>query len=349
MLKIKIRGLIKTMLPKPTLQASAQSKNSNKPNPQHPLLHKFQYIFLSIQAHLSLQINRMKQWRFTLWAQNYNASQWCYFVACLLLLFTVSSDLDFMEVAALIAFIGLVRELITIFHKVWETTIGKSITLITYASTANLALAFAAMKINFITGVEPSAFIFTLGFTTLVLMPLWIAFSSIILFLSGLILANLWLLFSLPLKLFGIHLTVHWEDKKHALITMLMRIILIPVVLISLTGIILPYVSSTLSGTGININYNSDATDKVQSDSNSITINADNVDVDTIQAQADVIDALIANFIFYLEAYPNSACKKAPSQRSVILDDFSVLLISKEETAAHGFTYLVAKCEPRYE
>ena len=186
--------------------------------------------------------NRVNTLHMMQWAKQFNPSQWCYFTASALLLITTFTDGSYLPFVALIAFVGLIRELINVFHRIWSTTLGKSFTLITYASTANLALAFAALKINLITGVEPMPFIFTLGFTTLVLMPFWIALSSLVMFMLILILANLWLLISIPIRLIGIPLEIHWEDKHRAILTMLMRIILIPIVLVHLINVMLPYI-----------------------------------------------------------------------------------------------------------
>ncbi len=386
----------------------------------------------------------------------YNPSQWCYLTAILILMYSLSFDVDLSQLAALIAFFGLARELINIFHQIWSTTIGKSFVLIVYASTANLALAFAALKINLVTSIEPFPFIFTLGFTTLVLLPFWIALSSTLILLIALIVANLWLLISLPLKLIGIHLKVHWEDSKHALVTMLMRIVLIPVTVYSLMQIIAPYVVSTLdermiaehigtaekvrkentlgvdetrtfeditrkdislpkrlsdgklagteqgiapasishdnialentlpnsnelnnSNVSQSFSNNKVSNNKIAPDNTSIIgkttavqennnlesntfepeaeddvfslqLNSDKQELASEIEKARWIDKIIAHFIFYFEAYPKSACQKMPDQRSVVIDENSILLISKNPESHSGYDYRVAKCEPRY-
>lgn len=362
------------MLPEPTSE-NAKS-DSEEPSFTDPTFNKPKQLFaqyhqwlFQYQLALAKKVRRIKEWRFTQWAQQYNPSQWCYFTAFSLLIYSAFfSQENWDSVTALIAFVGLLRELLNIFHKVWETTLGKSVTLIMYASTANLALAFAAMKINLITGVEPMPFVFTLGFTTLILMPFWIALSSVVMFSCGLILANIWLLIRLPLKLFGIQLKVHWEDKKHALLTMFMRIILIPFVLFNMVSIMAPYVSQPLEGNSFGFtigdiekpNFISEATAESSAgltnipletkdeapDKDALTLETE--DAEALKARALFIDNAIATFIFYMEAYPYSACQKEAYQRSVILDDFSVLLISKNAEAKNGYDFVVQKCEPRY-
>lgn len=308
-----------------------------------------------LQEQLSKAVMRIRLFisslSFVRWAKQYTPSQLCYFAAMVCLILSVFDDgISTLFATMLFAFTGLIRELLNLFQKVWATTIGKSLILILYASTANLALAFAAIKINQITGVEPTPFVFTLGFTTLVLMPFWIAVSQILIFLVGLILANLWLFLSLPLKLFGIQLKVHWEDTKNAVLTMLFRIILIPIVLSGLITIITPYLASSLDTNGIQFEVGTEQEHPVElSLANKEEDELGLEQLEDIQAKAQFIDKAIATFIYHLEAYPNSMCQKADNERTVILDDFSILLISQSEESPLGYSYRVAKCHYLYE
>lgn len=203
-----------------------------------------------IIARLNHVAGRVKAWQFSQWAKNYNYSQWCYFIASMLLLadFLTSDGTSQEVLAGWVAFFGLTRELLHLFKHMWNTMLGKSVILILYASTANIALAYAAMQINAITGIEPTPFIFTLGFTTLVLLPVWVTISTTFLFLLFLIAANLWLLIRLPLKLFGFNVQLHWEDKKRAFLTMILRIFLIPFAVVSILTFTHPYFASYLNG-----------------------------------------------------------------------------------------------------
>jgi hypothetical protein len=313
---------------------------------------------LRIKARAIAVLEKCKVPNLVDWAKQYTPSQLCYFLAISLLIINIFIEGDYAIWIALLAFVGLLRELFNIFHRVWDTAIGKGFIVITYASTVNFALAFAALKINAITGVEPMPFVFTLGFTTLILMPFWIALSSVILFLTVLILANLWLLVSLLLRIVGIKLKVHWEDKKRAVLTMLMRIILIPIVLLNLFAVMLPFsntdfVSGPLQFDGplLTINLGDEDSDSLQTDTTeteSIQNNQEAEDIlESLHETQLLVEKAIANFIFYLEAYPNSACQKSDEQRSVIIDENMLLLISKNEEAPHGFDYAVAKCVPR--
>lgn len=325
-------------LPTPQTEQETPERRTSFRTKMHDFVRQQQIRF----AQFSTRVNTLHVMQ---WAKRYNPSQWCYFTASTLLLLTAFTDGSYLPLVALIAFVGLIRELINVFHRIWSTTLGKSFTLITYASTANLALAFAALKINLITGVEPMPFIFTLGFTTLVLMPFWIALSSLVMFMLILILANIWLLISIPIRLIGIPLEIHWEDKHRAMLTMLMRIILIPIVLVHLINVMLPYIGQDVISdqNGFSLNIGDDLSDAAV---NNIESNDDMINIGVTEQQR-LIENVIAKFIFYFEAYPRSACIKSDNEKSVILDDYTVLLISENDSAVHGYDYIVKKCVSR--
>jgi hypothetical protein len=322
---------------------------------------------------------------FLAWAKQYTPSQWCYFVSGFLLIISIFTPYEFFTFTALLAFVGLLRELTNIFHKIWDSNVGKGFIILIYASTANLALAFAALKINIITGIEPGPFIFTLGFTTLVLMPFWIALSSIVVFLFVLILANIWLFISVFLRVIGFKVKVHWEDKNRAFLTMILRIVLIPIVLVHLVTIMIPYASGDLArnigvnGEGIWINFEPELEPKLELELNNLEQESDSTElqleqtqtslnselteqeiaqlpssdeqelVDSIQQKQKLIESMIAHFIFYLESYSKSACVKAEDQHSVVIDENMILLIRKNEENPIGYDYEVKACQPRYQ
>jgi hypothetical protein len=164
-------------------------------------------------------------------------SQWMYLIAFLLVLIHseqgTGQDYELLWVGA-IAGVGLVRELWHVFNRIWEHMLGKALILVLYAATANFALAISALKINIITGIEPGPFIFTLGFATLIMLPFWLLMSSIMFFSVALVAGNLWLVIGLLLRLVRIKVKVHWEDKVFVIITMIMRLVLIPYVITSI-------------------------------------------------------------------------------------------------------------------
>jgi hypothetical protein len=171
-------------------------------------------------------------------------SQWMYTIAFVLLLNNMDKDITqdpALMWVGLIAGVGLSRELWHVFNRIWQHMLGKGFILVLYAATANFALAVSALKINAIAGIEPSPFIFTLGFTTLIMLPFWLLVASIIFFSVALIAGNLWLIISILLRLVRVRVKVHWEDQSFVFITMLLRLLLIPYVIMSIIFMAIPY------------------------------------------------------------------------------------------------------------
>lgn len=174
-----------------------------------------------------------------------SVSQWFYLAAFILLISSSpeqGEELPDLTLVGVLAGIGLSRELWQLFHSIWNRTLGKGVILIFYAAIANLALAISAQKISAISGIEPGPFVFTLGFTTFLMLPFWIVSASIVFLSIALILGNLWLLLSLLLRVVRIKLPVHWEDKSFVVASMALRIILIPTLIAALLQFINPYV-----------------------------------------------------------------------------------------------------------
>jgi hypothetical protein len=60
-------------------------------------------------------------------------------------------------------------------------------------------------------------------------------------FSIALIAGNLWLIIGLLLRLIRVKVKVHWEDKVFVFITMIMRLVLIPYVIMSIFFMAVPY------------------------------------------------------------------------------------------------------------
>ncbi|MBO1255379.1 hypothetical protein J3L16_06740 [Alteromonas sp. 5E99-2] len=294
----------------------------------------------------------------------YTPSQLAYFTAILCLGFDVlfvTESKFFLILASVFAFLGMLRELLSLFRKLWDTIIGKSIIVITYASLTNLAFAFAALKINHVTGIEPFPFTYTLGFTTFILMPFWLTLSSIIMLSLAIMVANIWMLLRLCLKLVGIRLKMHWEDENRAVLTMFLRIILIPLVMVmavETSSMYFPSLGSETTGSlqfgnGL-FSVDGEAKTKLIDEPAKKELKADDTSDSEFFSEISnneqvQVESMIASFIWYLESYSHSVCKKRDDQKSVIIDDYSVLLISQDEALPVGYKFEVSECVPLYK
>lgn len=300
-------------------------------------------------------------------------SQWLYLIAALLLFVSVDQDVEAdssLIWVGTIAGIGLMRELWHVFNRLWENILGKGLVLVLYAATANFAIAIASLKVNAITGVEPSPFIFAIGFTTLLMLPFWMLVSSIVFFSVALIVSNMWLILSVLLRLIRIKVQVHWEDKSFVFATMVLRVILIPYVIMSVFFVAVPFAEQieildnpiSQIRQAIQEQEESDAASpdslaefipQLEGSPESLKSPAITVTVEPNVARLlssensfgkGIFDTLIGNFIYYFETYPKSACKKTEQQRSLMIDENIVLLVEKDDSEL-GYHFFVAPCE----
>ena len=302
-------------------------------------------------------------------------SQWMYLIAFLLILIhseqDAGQDYELLWVGA-IAGVGLVRELWHVFNRIWEHMLGKAFILVLYAATANFALAVSALKINVITGIEPGPFVFTLGFATLIMLPFWLLMSSIIFFSVALIAGGLWSIIGVLLRPLGVKVKIHWEDNTFVFMTMLLRLILIPFVIMSIFFMAVPYakqielfaqpIALLKKATAENNVEVEELNDKAQmdvidikdvkdvNDTNNLTFTFNNrpfsIPVDE-EGQIKWLDKLIAGFIYHFETYPKSACKKSSLQRSLPIDENLILLVTEDDSAL-GYQFSVGPCVGNY-
>lgn len=293
-------------------------------------------------------------------------SQWFYFAASILFIFKFKADYQAQGIAlvGVIAGIGLFRELWQLFLRVWDKTLGKGVLLVLYAATANFALAISALKINAVAGIEPTPFIFTLGFTTLLMLPFWLTTATAVFFSMAIVVLNLWLLVSIVLRLVRIKIQVHWEDRSFLFLTMIMRLLLIPAVIVTLSSIITPYVNQIESQSGqfkifnaLNIaddplqsiqGVNEDKPIVIAEDVEKATSTDEGKQPSVEPKPIRYLDRLVATFIFWFETYPYSACVKADNQRSLIIDDYSMLVVERDESEL-GFKFSVLPCIAKYK
>ena len=325
---------------------------------------KFSQLNLSLRNKLS-QLNLALRNKFS----QLTLSQWMYFLAFLLLLVQADKDIEkesgLLWVGA-IAGVGLVRELWHVFNRIWEHMLGKGLILVLYAATANFALAISALKINIITGIEPGPFVFTLGFATLIMLPFWLLMSSIMFFSVALVAGNLWLIVGILLRLVRVKVKVHWEDKEFVIITMIMRLVLIPYVIMSIFFMAVPYaeqielfeqpIAMFKAETSEDANDEEELDDKiVLSESEpknlSLTLNSRPFilpeDKESKEGQIKWLDKVIAGFIYHFETYPKSACIELIDQRSLPIDENLILLVAKDDSPL-GYQYSVGHCDGNF-
>lgn len=301
-------------------------------------------------------------------------SQWMYLFAILLLISSADQDVEAESTlvwVGVIAGIGLARELWHVFNRIWHNILGKGLVFVLYAATANFAVAVSALKINEIAGIEPFPFVFTIGFATLLMLPFWLLVASVVFFSIALIAGNIWLLISILLRFIRIKVQVHWEDKSFVFLTMLLRIVLIPYVIMSTFFVAVPYAEqielfkhpiAIIKAASNDQEKEQTTPEPDEQMSQDIVINDGEesgvkVTIDPTMAKLlssdeesdiGVLDKLIAGFIYRFETYPNSVCKKKPEQHSMIIDENFMLLVERDDSEL-GYHFSVGPCVGRFE
>jgi len=141
---------------------------------------------------------------------------------------------DYITVVGCIALIAMARELLSLFTKIWDTMLGKSIVLVLYAIVANFTLSLSAQKINMIVGVAPSELIYTQGLTTLMMLPFWILLLSVLALTFVFVGSQFKSIFFGLLRLLRLH-HIKPENKEHfSGIFLIIRLIILPLVIMTL-------------------------------------------------------------------------------------------------------------------
>jgi hypothetical protein len=190
-----------------------------------------------------------------------------------------------------IALIAMLRELLNIFTRVWQTLLGKSFIFIIYVIIGNFTLAVAARKVNYITGVDPDSLIYAQGFTTALVLPLWLllltSMSLILLFTLG----NVWFLFLKLVSLLRLHPINVGARERFSVLFIFIRLLLIVPIMVTLIqplnwynnelNIELPGVVFTTGDAD-----NSENTDDIENTNDSENADPKNESIDTAEADS---------------------------------------------------------------
>jgi hypothetical protein len=273
-----------------------------------------------------------------------------------------------------IAMIGMIRELLDIFTRVWQTLLGKSLIFIIYVIIGNFTLAVAARKVNYITGVDPHSLIYAQGFTTALVLPLWLilltSMSLILLFTLG----NVWFLFLKLVNLLRLHPINVRAKERFSIIFIFIRLMLIPPVMVTLMqplgwynnelNIELPGVKISNdrsieqdnndelevipSGKGLEAKQvitSSDLNeidDKKQADV--VAIIENETDTNKTKVKYTDLDRAIAAFVFEYETFQLSRCEKSDAERVSIIGEDIILVAEKLEEHPLGYKFSARAC-----
>jgi len=278
-----------------------------------------------------------------------------------------------------IAMIGMLRELLDIFTRVWQTLLGKSFIFIVYVIIGNFTLAVAARKVNYITGVDPHSLIYAQGFTTVLVLPLWLllltSMSLILLFTLG----NLWFLFLKLINLLRLHPINARARERFSVLFIFIRLLLISPIMVTLMQPLSWYkneLNIEIPGVTISSGQQDDVEDKAaiqessentdnelkETEQIAVTGNSDdlNDDLDDIKQVDDVVflgiesdeekekytdfDRAIATFVYEYETFQLSRCEKTDAERVSIIAEDIILVAEKVEGHELGYKFSARAC-----
>jgi len=278
-----------------------------------------------------------------------------------------------------VAMIGMLRELLNIFTRVWQTLLGKSFIFVIYVIIGNFTLAVAARKVNYITGVDPDSLIYAQGFTTVLVLPLWLLLLTLMSFILLFSIRNIWFLF---LKLFN-SLRLHPINvsaiERFSVLFIFIRLLLIPPIMITLMqplnwynnelNIKIPGVTiDTAQGSNTEKNTENkiDSKDQkngpegelIEPEQVAASINSDEVDINKVDDEIVILDGevtkpkekytdfdrAIATFVFEYETFQLSRCEKTDTERVSIIGENVILVAEKVEGHALGYKFSAREC-----
>jgi hypothetical protein len=262
-----------------------------------------------------------------------------------------------------IAMVGMLRELLNIFTQVWQTLLGKSIIFIIYVIIGNFTLAVAARKVNYITGVDPESLIYAQGFTTVLVLPLWLllltAMSLILLFTLG----NLWFLFLKVVNLLRLHPINIGAGERFSVLFIFIRLLLISPIMVTLIQPLNWYKNElNIEIPGV-ISKQNDADDHAASKDSTVSTLDEEIDTEqvTVAVSTDDVaiigaenkednvkftnfDRAIAAFVFEYETFQRSRCAKTDAERVSIIGEEIILVAEKVEGHALGYKFSAREC-----
>jgi len=294
---------------------------------------------------------------------------------------TITEPSTGLLVVGSIAMIGMLRELLDIFTRVWQTLLGKSLIFILYVIVGNFTLAVAARKVNYIAGVDPDSLIYAQGFTTVLVLPLWLllltSMSLILLFTLG----NVWFLFLKLVNLLRLHPIKVRVGERFSVLFIFIRLLLISPIMVTLIQPLNWYndeLNIEIPGITLNTKQSIDINEDISVEKESteaglidaITVtkqtatnlsDIDNLDVNQqvdgiINEKSEVIkekdkytnfDRAIATFVYEYETFQRSRCKKSATERVSIIGEDVILVAEKVADHALGYKFTARSCQLR--
>ena len=255
--------------------------------------------------------------------------------------------------AVALTLVALIVDFWPRFARMWETLAGKAFVLIFYAATTNFALASAASLVNDVTGLDATYFPYSHYTAILLSLPGWIFGISIVALVLLQLLFPFYILAVLGLRMIGIRSTQIFKAIQYPVLTMCLRFTLSLLLVIKAVAFVsdedandAPDIATEEAIAAAMQPQDSTTKSEPWGDSDEdIRINFDSGGLRLMEGGYSAkIRQLTAHFIFYFEADSKSRCALSDKARSVELNTYQHVEISKNKSQPEGYQFIVKAC-----
>lgn len=215
----------------------------------------------------------------------------------------------FAQLFLLLAILGILNDVLSLYKILWSTHIGKAAVLIIYAFCANIAFALASQAINSIILVETFQLPHTITFVAILTTPIFIIMGLIIAFTFSLLFFQFYLIFlKITKDLREIpELSTLFPNKMEL---WPIRTSIVRIFFISIIGFMLSKYTHQL-----------------------------------MPKYDAFLEENTSAFIYHFEAYPHSRCVLKEGEKVIPLEDEEIIIASKKIDGGYKFEHSV--CTPK--
>lgn len=296
------------------------------------------------------QINKWRD-RIKYHWQNLTSFQQLYLLAAL-------SAFIYSPLAVFIILCALVLDFWPRLEKLWESLAGKALILLFYAGATNFAMTSSAGLVNEITGLDADYFPYAHYTAILLSLPIWVFGTSLIFLALLQAFFPLFFLVMLCLRLIGIRSAHLFKNLHHPIITMLLRFSLSLFLLIKVGDFfddnvtesentseeIIVEQSKEMSESQFGLTNQETEGDKLKEDVGGI-LSSSGININFLdESYMTNVRQMVKQFIFYFEANNYSRCELSENARSIELNDFQHVEITRDESLLEGYRFEVKAC-----
>ncbi len=245
-----------------------------------------------------------------------NRSQKLFYVGIWAMLFTFFANfvapIEFVRVWLVITFFvficGIISDLLFIYDKLWKTHLGKGVILIIYAFTLNFAYAFSSVIVNDVVMFQSLSLTYTVNFVAILLIPLIAILLSFVVFGVFIIISQLYAVIAITISdmkpIECLKGLVPDKVENYFKTTLVLRILIYS----SAFGAISAIAKSSMP------------------------------------KYEEFIYSATKSFIYHLEAIQHSRCSLEPGEKSIIVSDEEIVVVSKTKGK---YSFKPQLCKPK--